>query len=149
MTSETKAEYLTRWYYRYPWTRVLTFLYCISSVFVGLIGLDTQPSPSMLRQLGYYAVLLYSSILIVSGIIGAIGIFRSVQATVVSLWAIAAATFFHGLAVFNDGSTQTGLRLMIAPLMMIPLAWSWKEWLMLVKHVSRLSLPEIIRHKRA
>jgi hypothetical protein len=85
-------------------------------------------------------VLLYSSILVISGIIGAVGIFRSLRATVISIWAIAAATFFHGAAAWSQGSPQTGLRLMISPLMMVPVIWAWRQWLVLVKHTDHLTL---------
>lgn len=117
------------------------FFYCLTCSFVGLIGLFDRPSPAIEDQLGYYAVLLYSSILVVSGLIGSIGIFRSIRATVVSVWAVAGATFFHGVAVIAQGNPQTGLRLMIAPLMMVPLVWAWEQWLILFKHVSRLPWP--------
>lgn len=148
MTEQT-TDYLSKWYYRYPWTRVLMFCYCLMCSFVGLIGLAPGGgAPSIAQQLGFYAVMFYSWILIVFGITGAVGIFRSIHATVVSLWAIAAATFFHGAAILLEGSAQTGLRLMIAPIMMVPLAWSWKQWLELVKHVSNLSLPSILTWRR-
>ena len=106
--------------------------------FVGFIGLGGDPSPAVDRSLGNYAVMLYSTILVVSGLIGAIGIFRSVQATVISVWVIAAATFFHGAAAWADNNPQTGLRLMVAPLMMVPLVWVWGQWLRLIKHTTRL-----------
>ena len=128
----------TTWYYRWPWTRVLMFAYCSMCVFVGLIGLGGDPAKPVKSQFGYWAVLLYSSILVASGLIGAIGVLRNVQATVVSVYAIAAATFFHGAAAWGQGSPQTGLRLMIAPLMMVPLVWVWSQWLRFVKYTTRL-----------
>lgn len=133
---------MSRWYYRKPWTRTLMFLYCLMCSVVGLIGLFDRPSPAIENQMGYYAVLLYSSTLLVSGLIGSLGIFRSIRATVVSVWAMAAATFFHGAAVIAQGNPQTGLRLMIAPLMMVPLVWAWEQWLTMVKHVIRLPWPK-------
>lgn len=126
-----------QWYYRWPWTRIMMFLYCLACAFVGLIGLFENPSPAIKEQLGYYAVLLYSSILVGAGVIGAIGIFRSIRATVISVWAVAAATFFHGATLVASGSAQTGLRLLIAPLMMVPLVWVWAQWLTVVKQVRR------------
>ena len=134
------SEYMTKWYYRWPWTRVGMFAYCLGCAFVGLIGLGGDPSPAVDKSLGNYTVMLYSVILVVSGLIGAIGIFRSVQATVISVWAISAATFFHGAAAWADSNPQTGLRLMVAPLMMVPLVWVWGQWLQLVKHTTRLEL---------
>lgn len=131
----------TKWYYRWPWTRVLMFFYCLLCTFVGVIGLAERPSAAIQNVWGYYAVLLYSTILVISGAIGAAGIFRSLRATVVSVWAIAAATFFHGIATWANGGAQTGLRLMIAPLMMVPLVWVWSQWLMIVRNVSRLRWP--------
>lgn len=131
----------TKWYYRWPWTRILMGAYCTACAFVGLIGFSTEPSPSIEAALGYYAVLLYSAILVVSGAIGAIGIFRNIQATVVSVYAIAAATFFHGAAAISQGSPQTGLRLMVAPLMMVPLVWVWGQWLSIVRRVRKLDPP--------
>lgn len=124
------------WCYRWPWTRALMFTYCIGCACVGAIGILQQPSPAIEHQLGLYAVLLYSWILVGAGIIGAIGIFRNLQATVISVWAISAATFCHGVAaVLANGGLQTGLRLIVAPLMMVPLVWVWRQWLILVLHV--------------
>lgn len=114
--------------------------YCLGCAFVGLIGFGGEPATSIEDQLGYYAVLLYSGILVVSGLIGAIGVLRNVQATIVSVYAIAAATFFHGAAAWGQGSPQTGLRLMIAPVMMVPLVWVWGQWIRLVKRVNRLDI---------
>lgn len=129
------------WYYRLPWTRTLMCAYCLACSFVGLIGL-TEHSRAIENAWGHYAVLLYSWTLIVLGLSGAVGIFRNIHATVVSVWAIGGATFFHGLAVlFTPGGMQTGLRLMIAPLMMVPLVWTWAQWLKLVKHVANLRWP--------
>lgn len=130
-----------KWVYRTPWTRVMMFLYCLCCSFVGLLGWLENPSPSIEAQLGHAAVLLYSSILVVSGILGAIGIFRSLHATVISVWAIAAATFFHGVAAVGNGSAQVGFRLIIAPMMMVPLVWTWMQWLIMVKHVTHIKLP--------
>lgn len=138
---------LARWYYRWPWTRALVFCYCLAVSFVGLIGLTDQPSQGLVNTLGRYAVLLYSGILLVSGLIGAAGVFRSIRATVISIWAIAAATFFHGAALWSQGSFQTGLRLMVAPVMMVPLVWAWEQWLTFVKHVSTLKAPRWPRRK--
>lgn len=132
-----------KWYYRFPWTRVMMFIYCVGCFFVGLIGVSGEPAPTMEQELGFYAVLLYSWILMGAGLLGAIGIFRNVQATVIAVWAIAAATFFHGAATLTGGSYQTGLRLIIAPIMMIPLVWVWRDWLLNVQHVSNLQFPKM------
>lgn len=126
---------LARWYYRWPWTRALVFCYCLGISLVGLIGLTDPPSPGFVNTLGWYAVLLFSATLLVSGLIGAAGVFRSIRATVISIWAIAAATFFHGAALWSQGSFQTGLRLMVAPVMMVPLVWAWEQWLTFVKRL--------------
>ena len=126
-----------RWYYRWPWTRALMFSYCIGCACVGILGITNQPAPSITNQLGWYAVLLYSWILVGAGLIGAAGIWRNLQATVIAVWAIAAATICHGAAVISEGGLQTGLRLMVAPLMMVPLAWVWRQWLIFVLHVGR------------
>lgn len=123
------------------------FAYCLGCAFVGMIGLGGDPSVSVVDWFGFWAAILYSSILVVCGTIGAIGIFRSLQATVRSLWGIAGATFFQGVAVFASGSPQVGLRLIVAPLMMVPLAWVWVEWLTVVRKVSSLKVSEIVRRK--
>lgn len=141
MTDKGSPNPLNKWYYRWPWTRVAMLAYCIGSIFVGVLGFTDSPSPSIQSQLGTWAVWLYSGIMIVSGAIGALGLFRSLQATVVSVWALAAASLFHGLAVWGAGNPQTGLRLAVAPIMMVPLVWAWKQWLVLVKHVQHLDTP--------
>lgn len=123
-------------------TRILMLLYCLLCACVGVIGFGGNPSAKIADQLGYWAVMLYSTILIISGLIGALGIFRNIRATVISVWAIAAATFFHGAAAWGQGSPQTGLRLMIAPLMMVPLVWAWEQWLRLVHGIDRLTSPQ-------
>lgn len=125
--------------HRWPWTRVMMFLYCVASVFVGIVGIVDHPEDP--PALGVGGIHLFSTVLMVFGILGAIGIFRSLQAVVISIWAIAAATFFHGIATLADGATQIGLRLIIAPLMMVPMVWSWKQWLVLVKQVKPADRP--------
>lgn len=121
--------------YTLPWTRVMMFGYCAGCAVVGVFGFDnSQSSPAIQGQLGGSAVWLYSAILVVSGVIGCIGIFRNLKATVFSVWGIAAATFFHGAAIIGaDGSGQTGLRLLVSPLMMIPAVWAWRQWLIVVR----------------
>ena len=117
--------------------------YCLVMLFVGLIGFWGEPSPSIAGQMGHYAILFYSAIMAAFGLFGAVGIFRNVQATIMSVYAIAAATFFHGVSVWAAGAPQVGLRLAAAPLMMVPLAWVWGQWLRLIKHADRLGLGPI------
>lgn len=140
-------EPMKQWYHRWPWTRTLMFLYCCCCAFVGVLGFSTGPSQAVENQLGYAALMLYSGIMLGSGIIGAVGIFRSLKATVISVWCIAAATGFHGLAVISEGNLQTGVRLLIAPLMMVPMAWAWMQWLILSKNVLTLPWPPRRHHK--
>ena len=132
-----------KWFYHWPWTELMMGAYCTAMAFVGLIGFGDDPSTSILGEMGRYAVYTYSGILVVFGLAGSIGIFRNVQATVISVYAIAAATLFHGANAWASGSPQIGLRLLAAPLMMVPLAWVWGQWLRLVKNVNRLTLPTI------
>ena len=127
------ADFQVKWYYKYPWTRASMFVYCLLCVMVGIVGLTQQPSPAFENLFGSAMVYFYSATLVVAGLGGAVGILRSLRATVYAVWTIAGATLFHGISLMAyPTGLQTGLRLAIAPLMMVPLAWTWWQWLVLV-----------------
>jgi hypothetical protein len=74
--------------------------------------------------------LIYSILLIVGGLIGFAGIALHVRkATVWAVVGLALATLLHGLTLMAGGAFQTGFRLVISPLMMIPAIMGWNFWM--------------------
>ena len=103
------------------WTWHLLQIYMLGQVATGVFG-ALDPSPS----LGYLnLVWLYSAGLVVCAIIGMAGLYKSPRAVMWSLYGMAFTTFIHGLSIVLMGNIQTGTRLLIAPLMMIPMAHVW------------------------
>lgn len=103
------------------WTWHLLQAYMFGQVATGVFG-ALDPSPS----LGYLnLVWLYSVGLVVCAVIGSAGLYKSPRAVMWSLYGMALTTLIHGLSIVLAGSIQTGARLLIAPLMMIPMAHVW------------------------
>ena len=134
---------------RLRWPAVMVGLYCLGMVGVGVFGLLERPAPALLDVLGpSWGTWGYSVLLIILGLLGAAGVARSPKATVWALYAMAFTTGLHGLALMLNGGVQTGLRLFIAPLMMIPCAWCWRRWAALRWHVKGLADPSAKRCRR-
>lgn len=122
------------WYDRFPWTRVMLAGYLLGCIGVGVLGLTDAPT-GVFGQDGTQD--LYSWIMVLFGLIGLGALPVYPHIVVRAIWAIAFATLIHGVLAWYSGQVQTGLRLIIAPLMMFPAIWAWGQWLTVVKQVRK------------
>lgn len=122
------------WYDRFPWTRVMITGYLLGCIGVGILGLTDAPTGVFGQDSTQD---LYSWIMVLFGLIGLGAIPSHPHIVVRAIWAIAFATLIHGILAWYSGQVQTGLRLIIAPLMMFPAIWAWGQWLTVVKKVRK------------
>ena len=108
-------------------------LYGLGNVAVGVLAFAGDPSPGLVNTLGYdVAVYAYSGLLVALGLGCTVGIWLgNRKAAVDALLGIALATVVHGITLMTAGGLQTGLRLLVAPLMMVPGAIAWRHWMAL------------------
>lgn len=104
--------------------------YCVGTLVVGILGLGWVPAGLMDHELVAPWPAVYSSLLIVGGLVGFSGLILHVRkATVWAVVGLSLATLIHGLTIMAGGAMQTGMRLVIAPLMMIPAIVGWNFWM--------------------
>ena len=117
---------------RFPWTRVMLSGYLVGCVAVGVLGLVEPPSGAFVVDGSQW---LYSGVMVLFGLVGLVAVPHHPQVVVRAVWTIAAATLIHGVLAWVEGSPLAGLRLAIAPLMMVPAIWGWAQWMMVVKQI--------------
>lgn len=118
-----------------PWPWWLMLLYMTGQTIVGVLGLY-DPSPSL------YAldlVDLYSVLSVIFAVLGVLGLFRNPKVVMWALYGMALGTMIHGASIMllPSGSLQTGVRLVIAPLMMVPMAHIWWKYTVLETVLNR------------
>lgn len=119
--------------------------YGLGTIAVGAIGLAGHPSGRVEHVLGYWlAVYAFSGAFVIAGSLMVVGILAGKRTT--SFWAVISVslcTSIQGVVALFDGAAQLGIRLVIAPLMMIPLAVAWQRW-----HVRTLGDEHLSREVR-
>lgn len=112
------------------WPDWMMSAYCIGTIVVGIVGLGWLPASLMDHELPFPWPQFYSLLLIVGGTVGLAGIvIHVIKATVWAVIGLALATLIHGLTIMSAGAWQTGLRLVIAPFMMLPAIMGWNFWM--------------------
>lgn len=112
------------------WPDWMMAAYCVGTFVVGFMGTGWLPLGLMDKELPAPWPFIYSTLLMTGGLIGLAGIVLHVRKA--TLWAVigmAIATLIHGLTIMSGGAYQTGLRLVIAPLMMVPTIVGWNFWM--------------------
>lgn len=103
--------------------------YFVAQVGVGVLGLTDGPSGSVAAFMPTNALTsAFSALLVLFGILGAIGVMVRPKVMFWALVGLAIATALHGAAIVIEASyrgdpIQTGVRLLGAPLMMIGAGW--------------------------
>ena len=112
------------------WPDWMMAAYCLGTILVGFLGVGWMPSTVLEKGLAEPWPQVYSILLILGGAVALAGIVLRVRrATVFAVIGLALATLIHGLTLMVGGAWQTGLRLAIAPLMMIPAIVGWNFWM--------------------
>jgi hypothetical protein len=104
--------------------------YFIGTILTGLMGMSWITGGLMDQELPAPWPEVYSILLMAGGVVGFAGIMLHVRKA--SVWAVVSlslATLLHGLTLMSGGAYQTGLRLVVAPLMMIPAVMGWNFWM--------------------
>ena len=113
------------------WPDWLVGTYCLGSAVVGVAGVWFAGSPSIVNAIGEWWSQAYSSLVIVSGLIGLLGIIViRRQVTVWAVYGLAFANIIAGLSILAvGGSWQTGIRLLVQPLLSVPGIMGWRFWM--------------------
>jgi hypothetical protein len=112
------------------WPDWMMSAYLIGTVITGALGLDWVTGGLMDQELPAPWPEVYSILLMAGGLVGFAGILLHVRkATVWAVVSLSIATLIHGLTLMSGGAYQTGLRLAVAPLMMIPAIMGWNFWM--------------------
>lgn len=123
--------------------------WCFLAYFVGMFAVSAMglgdPSPGAASIAYDLAVWLHSGLGLLFSVVAVLGIItRRRAAAVQAILGLAVTTLIHGLALMladppGIDNLQAGLRLVIAPLMMVPSAWSWRVWMAFREQSGRLT----------
>lgn len=112
------------------WPDWMMGAFCLGSVAVGAIGVWFTPSPTLLSDIGLMWSRFYSIVVMVAGVVALLGIVVARrQVTVIAIVSLALATVIRGVSIVAAGSWQTGIGLLIFPLIMVPGAMGWSFWM--------------------
>ena len=117
------------------WARWSMLGYMILQMGTGLLGFF-EPSLALYEL---NMVILYSILMVSFSILGILGLFINPKTVMWAIYGMCLATLLHGIMLVLYGSLQTGYRLAAAPLMMMPMAYIWWRYWVLV---SALKLPD-------